>query len=319
MGDNMKRFITKKIIKIPRYKLLYLISVFSIVLIIVVNILINGYLKKIDSAKFLNIIMGNATGNILKNYNIYQNNSNMFYKNIYGFNFNRNKPATNKVNNLKDIIIDAKELGEAEIYLYNTFQTDKYKNNYYNSYTVNPLVTEANLILKEYLKNYGLNAIVETKSVAKTLKENNLLYTESYKGSRILLEDMSKNNSSLQYFFDIQLSVKERQETTAVINNINYAKILFVIGTDNKNYKKNLDFANRLNVKLSDVNVLLSRGISLQGGAGYHGIYNQDFNTNTLLIQVGGKENTIDEVDRTLKVLAKVLATYIEEEKNEKE
>lgn len=318
MGDKVRRFITKKVIKVPRYKLWYIISIFSIVLIIVVNILINGYLKKIDSEKMLNFIIGNATGNIINKYNIYNNKENIFYKNIYGFRINKSIGTFNNISNIKDIVVEKKDLGAELIYIYNTFQTDKYKSNYYSSYTISPTVTEASLILKEYLKENDINSLVETKSVAKTLKEEKLSYNEIYKGSRVLLEQAVKDKQSLKYFLDIQLSVRDKEETTTVINNDNYAKVLFVIGTDNKSYKNNLNFANKLNEKLGDINANLSRGISLQGGSGYHGIYNQDFNYNTLLIQVGGKENTIDEVNRTLKVLAKILTMYFLEVEREK-
>ena len=44
---------------------------------------------------------------------------------------------------------------------------------------------------------------------------------------------------------------------------------------------------------------------------GYQGIYNQDFSDKVMLIQVGGKENTIDEVNRTLEILAEVLSEYM--------
>ena len=56
----------------------------------------------------------------------------------------------------------------------------------------------------------------------------------------------------------------------------------------------------------------------MRGGNGYHGIYNQDFSSKALRIFIGGKDNTIDEVNRTLKVFASVLNDYIREENNEK-
>ena len=64
---------------------------------------------------------------------------------------------------------------------------------------------------------------------------------------------------------------------------------------------------------LETINLLLSRGISLRGGVGYQGVYNQDFSSKGLLIQVGGINNTIDEVNRTMKILAQVIAIYKEE------
>lgn len=81
--------------------------------------------------------------------------------------------------------------------------------------------------------------------------------------------------------------------------------------------EENQNFAIQLNDILNTIEPSLSRGVSLRGGTGYQGVYNQDFSKYTLLIQVGGIHNTIDEVNRSLKVLANVIANFILEEENE--
>ena len=48
-------------------------------------------------------------------------------------------------------------------------------------------------------------------------------------------------------------------------------------------------------------------------GKGVNGKYNQDFDPNTILIEVGGQYNTIDEVNRSLKVFSRVLWTYLKD------
>ena len=45
---------------------------------------------------------------------------------------------------------------------------------------------------------------------------------------------------------------------------------------------------------------------------------NQDFSANTLLIYVGGKENKIDEVNRSLYILAQAIYNYLKGDLNEK-
>lgn len=40
----------------------------------------------------------------------------------------------------------------------------------------------------------------------------------------------------------------------------------------------------------------LSKGIYKKGGAGVNGVYNQDFSNRTILIEIGGYENTPSEV-----------------------
>lgn len=299
----MKRFITKKTIRVPRYKILYAFVFMIIILVIFINLGVNIFYKIFNKEKILKSIVLNSYGNI---FYVKDNKNNLLYKNIFGFPFNNDTKVNSTVDN------------EPLIYLYNTFQTDKYVNTYYSTYSINPVVTQASLILQENLKKLNINSIVETESVAKTLKENNIDYTLSYKGSRILMEKAKNNNKSLEYFLDIDLSEDKRDVTTYESDKGDYAKVLFIVGTDYDSFEENKRFASILNEKLESINKNISRGVSLRGGTGFHGVYNQDFSTNALRIFIGGKENTIDEVNRTLKIFAKVLADYIMEEADEK-
>ncbi len=314
----MKRFISRKRIKVPRYKLLYLKTIFMIVLIISLNLIITLGINNNNKDFILNILVNNSFGSIIPSFkkSYY---SNLFWKNIYGFKIKEDKRVTNTNDNIKDIVIDSKKLSNPIIYIYNTFQTSKYKSTNYHSYNINSLVTQASKILEEYLKEKGISSLVETSSVAKVLKDNNLAYTYSYRGSRILMDVAKKQNNSLEYFLDIQISNNKYEATTAKINDVSYAKILFVVGTENNNYAENQKFANKLNEILISKNKELSRGVSLRGGTGYHGVYNEDFSPNTLLIEVGGIENTMEEVNRTLKILAEVLNNYMEDKNEKKE
>lgn len=269
---------------------------------IIINMGVNIFLKSFNNDKLVSSIYNNAFGNVFYFKNNKDNN-NLFYKNIYGFDFSKtvNSEATEPI-----------------IYLYNTFQTDKYVNPYYSSYSINPVVSQANMILQEYLKDLNISSIVEKESVAKTLKENNIEYTLSYKGSRILMEKAKNNNQSLEYFFDIGLSEDKREVTTYESDKGSFAKILFIVGTDYESFEDNKRLASILNEKLVSINKNITRGISMRGGTGYHGVYNQDFSPNTLRIFIGGKENTIDEVNRTLKIFANIFADYIKETSDEK-
>ena len=50
-----------------------------------------------------------------------------------------------------------------------------------------------------------------------------------------------------------------------------------------------------------------------KSGKGVNGVYNQDFDPNTVLIEMGGQYNYITEVNNSLKVLAEILAGYVKE------
>ena len=52
-------------------------------------------------------------------------------------------------------------------------------------------------------------------------------------------------------------------------------------------------------------------------GAGVDGVYNQDLNSNVILIEIGGNENNIEEVNNTLDIVASVIGEYLNEKEKE--
>ena len=50
-----------------------------------------------------------------------------------------------------------------------------------------------------------------------------------------------------------------------------------------------------------------------KSGKWVNGIYNQDFDENVFLIEVGGQYNNIEEVKNSIDVLAKVIFEYVKE------
>ena len=188
-----------------------------------------------------------------------------------------------------------------------------------NGYNISVGVFEASKMLKEYLKKYGIEAIVEEDDVESKLHSLNWKYGYSYRVSRMFLEDTYKEYPSLKYFIDIHRDSSKYEKTTTEIDGEKYARLLFVIGLDNKDYELNMKMANKLRQLIEDYNKDLFRGIMKKSGKGVNGIYNQDFNPNTILIEVGGQYNSIEEVNNTLKVLAKILANYIEDDNYGKE
>ena len=207
-----------------------------------------------------------------------------------------------------------KERLDPVVYLYNTHQTESYKYNKLTSYNIDYSVMFASYILQSYLREYGIESVVETSSMSKVLKDNGLKYQDSYKASRILLEQSLQKYPSLVYFIDLHRDSSIYEKTTCQFNDTSYAKILFVIGLEHENYTQNKTVAEKINEKLKTINPCLSRGILEKSGEGVDGKYNQDFNGNTLLLEIGGQYNTIDEANNTLKVLASILYEYIMED-----
>lgn len=200
-----------------------------------------------------------------------------------------------------------KVIEEPIVYIYNSHQLENYNTSYLEAYNIRPNVMMASYILREKLNDLNIRTIVETNSVEAILTANAWNYAASYKASRILLEDAKATNPSLTYYIDLHRDSSKRDKTTLTIGEENYAKVLFVVGKEHDNYKQNLEFVTKMNNKLKEFNSDLSRGIYLKEGAGVNGIYNQDFSPNAILIELGGSENTIDEVANTIDVLAKII------------
>ena len=92
-------------------------------------------------------------------------------------------------------------------------------------------------------------------------------------------------------------------------DNKKYARILFIIGASNKDYKKNKLIADNLNTRLNNEYKGISRGVTLREDISY----NQDLNNKIILIKIGGIDSTLEEVNNTMEVLAKIISDYIKE------
>ena len=204
------------------------------------------------------------------------------------------------------------------VYIYNTHQTDKYAYNKVNSYNLDYDVYFASFILKSYLNDFGILSIIENEKVSKVLSDKGLTYKDSYIASRYLLEKAKENNNDLKYFIDLHRDSAPYEMTTRKYDGKSYAKILFVLGMEFEGYGENEKMINYLNEKLKSINPCLSRGVSKKSGKGVNGIYNEDFDKNLILIEVGGQYNNIIEVSNTLEIFAKILSLYINEDSNEK-
>lgn len=182
------------------------------------------------------------------------------------------------------------------IYIYNTHQTEEYATSTILDYSIKPTVMMSNYILEETFNNNNYQTIVEEKSIKEILNSNNWKYASSYKASRILMEENKKNNPTLKYFIDVHRDSLTKDRTTVEINGKQYAKILFLIGLENKSYQSNLAFTEEINNLLNERYPNLSKGIYKKSGPGVNGVYNQDFSPYTILIEMGGYENTPEEV-----------------------
>ena len=202
------------------------------------------------------------------------------------------------------------------IYLYNSHDTEEYKPSSFAEYSIMPTVKLNNYILKEELENKGFNVLVEETTISSIRSSLGLNYAGSYEASRVLMEQAKKTYPSLIYFIDLHRDSLTYNKTTLTYNNKNYAKVMFLVGLENPNYQENLDFSIKISDLINSKVPNISKGIYKKAGAGVNGVYNQDFSNRTILIEIGGPENTINEVYETLLVLSEVLSEVIESDEN---
>ena len=200
------------------------------------------------------------------------------------------------------------------VYLYNSHQLENYNNDNLDIYGITPNVLMASYLLRERLTKLNIPTIVETANMSSILEKNNWNYSYSYRASRGLLVDKISKYKTLKYFIDIHRDSVGGNLTKVSINGKIYAKVLFIIGLDHNNWEPNYNMAVKLNNKLDNNYPNLSRGIMKKTGMNVNGVYNQDISNNCILIEVGGVDNTIEEVYNTMDAIAQVLSTYIKGE-----
>ena len=286
----MKRFKSRR-----KHKLLKLI-LFIIFIYVFFKITLNILDNEVDPSKYINYLVNEGLNYKINNVDNILNVSLLLDKNIKS----DNKSFISYVDKVN------KRFNKSLIYIYNTHDSEEYKLDYSSEYSVIPNVKIASYVLQEYLKNNNIESYVELNSIKKILDDNNWIYKDSYKASRILLE----KNNTYEYYIDIHRDSSSYDKTTLNSDKV-YAKIMFIVGLENESYEYNLKLSNELSDLLNKKVNGISRGVLKKEGLGVNGVYNQDFSHNLIVVEIGGVDNNILEVSNSIKVLADVLSDYI--------
>lgn len=207
--------------------------------------------------------------------------------------------------NYKDISVrDIKpvvDVNDKKVYVYSTHQTE--------SYSDNKDVVDASYYLKKKLHEYNVDVKIEEGNISEFMNANNYSYNYSYVASRYFIKEELKYNYDL--VIDLHRDAVSRKTSVIEINDKNCARVMFVIGKKNKNYKKNYDVALSINELLDYKYPGLSRGILLQDSVNVNGVYNQDLAENIILIELGGNHNQFSEIKNTIDLLAPIIGEYL--------
>ncbi|RCX22733.1 stage II sporulation protein P [Fontibacillus phaseoli] len=160
--------------------------------------------------------------------------------------------------------------------------------------------------LAKELERKGVAAMHSFQNYAATVSNYN--YNYSYKYSRETVKTAMAENGKLQYFIDIHRDSQRHEKTTTQINGESYAQVYFIIGHANENWRKNEAFANSIHDRLEKSYPGISRGIWGKTSSQGNGEYNQSLSPQSILIEIGGIDNSEEELERTSQVLAGIIA-----------
>ena len=173
-------------------------------------------------------------------------------------------------------------------------------------------VTMVGKQLSKALEGKNIFAIHDDTDIFAVLEERNLTFNDSYNVSREKLQETLKKHTSIEMVLDIHRDSQERKFTTVNINGKDYAKIGLVVSKSSGHYEENRDFANNLHQKLEKLYPGISRGVIVKG-ENPRNTYNQEIQKQSVLLDIGGIENTIEEAFRATDALAEAIKEIVQE------
>ena len=209
-----------------------------------------------------------------------------------------------------------KNSDQPQILIMHTHTTESYQNHdglYYDpAYTCRDTDTTKNMvsvgkIIAEKLNDLGYNTLQDT-----TLHDYPN-YNGSYDRSKVTVESYLAKYPSIKVVLDVHRDAIERTDGTRIkpvvtINGKPCAQVMIISGADNgylnmPNYKKNLRFASHFQNSLETLYPGFTRPILFD-----YRNYNQQLTTGSLLIEVGGHANTLEEAQNAAALIAYSLA-----------
>ena len=209
-----------------------------------------------------------------------------------------------------------KNSDQPQILIMHTHATESYQNHselYYDpAYACRDTDNSKNMVsvgklITERLNQLGYNTIQDT-----TLHDYPN-YNGSYDRSKKTVEKYLEQYPSIKVVLDVHRDAIERTDGTRIkpvvsINGKRYAQVMIISGADNgylnmPNFRKNLRFASHLQNSMETLYPGFTRPILFD-----YRNYNQQLTTGSLLIEVGGHANTLEEAQNSALLIANSLA-----------
>ena len=206
--------------------------------------------------------------------------------------------------------------GEPQILIMHTHTTESYEpyeRDFYDASFGSRTTDESmNMVavgdaIAEQLEAAGIGVIHDTT------KHDYPSYNDSYDRSRVTVSDILEEYPSIKIVLDIHRDAIERADgeriaPVAMIDGRNAAQVMIICGCDDgtmdmPDYLKNFRFASLLQQQMEDLFPGLTRPVLFD-----YRKYNQDLTTGSILIEVGGHANSIDQAVYSGELIGKALA-----------
>ncbi len=284
----------KKIFKSKKKHQIKLNGIYKFLLISFLIAFFLSRLKIFSNKNFINVLKDTSTNKI--------NISNIDFKGEYLLNIGLTN--FNNIKFTKEVfksVEKKKKVLDERIYIYNTHQTEEYST--IENYNLTPTVLTASFILQDKLNDYNIGSIVEESSLKDGLEKNGYTYSEAYLVSKEWLKNL---DAKMALYIDLHRDSLDYKYSNILIDNKDYAKIMFVVGTNHENYEKNLKVAQGIDNEIKKINSKISRGILEKPY-----VYNQNFNSNCILIELGAEHSTYESISNSIEILAQAIKNYL--------
>jgi stage II sporulation protein P len=171
-------------------------------------------------------------------------------------------------------------------------------------------VINSGKVLREELSNgYSLEALHDRT-------KHDEIFSQAYSASLNTIQNFSIAYDSIGIFIDVHRDGKTagegRLRTAVNIDGMSVAKIMFVVGSDERlkhdGWKENLKFAVKLQKKLQLLYPGITKPVFISNNR-----YNQHISNGALLVEIGGDGDTAEEASEAAKCLAKALSEVLKE------
>lgn len=139
-------------------------------------------------------------------------------------------------------------------------------------------------------------------------------FRESYQRSQLTLIQYLKDYPSLKILLDVHRDATPGLKSTCNIKGAEAATVMMVVGSDkmglaHPNWKKNHEFATKLNESINTYYPGLSNGVIISDAR-----YNQHLSNHAVIVEFGDQNSELEQVYQSVDLFAEILAIAIQQE-----